>query len=120
MKKGSSVLLLIIAIVSVVLAIVCYSMDDGATEYNSYYGGDAYTGIQQAAAQGARNGWYGNKILCFGFGSVLLIAGLITAAVAVNGLTASGSDKLENAIAEKPVSNAVPEDTAGEKPEQQA
>ena len=32
MKKGSSVLLLIIAIVSVVLAIVCYSLDDGATE----------------------------------------------------------------------------------------
>lgn len=56
-------------------------MDKGNLESFSTYGGDAYTGIQNAAAQTANNVYYGNDILC-GLGEILrglsdVIAGLM-------------------------------------------
>ena len=84
MKKGIAVAMMFVGLISVILGIVCFSMENGAKELNSYYGGDAYTGIQQAAAQGARNGYYGNNILCLGFGSVLTVAGMVIMLLAIN------------------------------------
>lgn len=86
MKNGIAVALLFVGLISVILGIVCFSMENGAKELNSYYGGDAYTGIQQAAAQGARNGYYGNNILCLGFGSVLTVAGMVIMLLAINSI----------------------------------
>ena len=40
------------------------------------YGGDAFTGIQNAGAQTSENVMELAKIVQFGFGSVLLVAGL--------------------------------------------
>ena len=68
--------LFIVGIIAIVLSIVCYSMNAGHSESNEYYGGDAYTGIQHAAAQTARNLLATNKILKMAFGSTLLVSGL--------------------------------------------
>ena len=48
-------LFLIIALVSVIFAIVCFTLDVGNIEWDESYGGDAYTGIQNAAAETANN-----------------------------------------------------------------
>ena len=59
-------------------------MNKGGLESFSTYGGDAYTGIQNAAAQTANNVYYGNDILC-GLGEILrgmsdIVAGLMIVA----------------------------------------
>ena len=46
------------------------------TEHN-FYGGDAYTGIQNAAADAANNAANLSKCICAGFSAILLIAGLV-------------------------------------------
>lgn len=56
---------LAIAVLSLIFAIVCFTMDAygpfGATESNKSYGGDAYTGMQNASAQAATNAYYINR-----------------------------------------------------------
>ena len=64
-------------IASVVLSIVCFCFSTGGYESSYTYGGDAYTGIQNAAAQTANNVSYLGDIAKFGFGSILLIAGIL-------------------------------------------
>lgn len=66
----------LVGLVSTVLSIVCFALDTGSWESSKSYGGDAYTGIQNAAAQTANNVQDAAAIMKFGFGSVLLIAGL--------------------------------------------
>ena len=66
---------LVIGVLAVILAIVCFLLDTGDTERNQYYGGDAYSGIQNAAAQTARNLVALASITKVGFGSILLISG---------------------------------------------
>ena len=44
-----------ISLISFIFAFQCFGMDDGLTTYYQSYGGDAYTGIQNAAADTARN-----------------------------------------------------------------
>ena len=77
MKRYASILMIVIGICSVILSFVCFGKETGDTERNISYGGDAYTGIQNAAAQTANNVKYTNEILKFGFGSVLLTAGIV-------------------------------------------
>lgn len=86
MKNGIAVALLFVGLISVILGIVCFSMENGAKEFYYSYGGDAYTGMQQAAAQGANNGYYGNNIMCLGFGSVLMVAGMVIMLLAINSI----------------------------------
>ena len=62
-KNLLATLFIIIAIISFIFAIVCFNMKTEATtqaskEWDEYYGGDAYTGIQHAAAQTANNVMY--------------------------------------------------------------
>ncbi len=67
---------------SLIFACVLFFMDTGNYESPLYYGGDAYTGIQQAAAQTANNTMALARICRTGFGAVCLIASfafLITA-----------------------------------------
>lgn len=62
--------------ISVILSIICFCLYDGGYESSYTYGGDAYTGIQNASAQAANNLINLADIVKFGFGSVLLIGGL--------------------------------------------
>ena len=76
MKKNmKSICLMAIGALAILLSIVCFAKDDGVREGNEYYGGDAYTGIQHAAAHTANNVQKLADIERFGFGSILLIAG---------------------------------------------
>lgn len=82
MTKRSS-FMVVVGILAIILAVVCFSMDVGNTSLGYSYGGDAYTGIQNATAQTANNILYLAKIARFGFSSVLLVLGL--------GMIAAGS-----------------------------
>ena len=67
---------MIIGIASVVLSIICFNMDDGYYVSEKTYGGDAYTGIQNASAQTGQNIQKQTKINRFGFGAILMVGGL--------------------------------------------
>lgn len=76
-KKVKSTLFILTGLLSIILSIIAFSMDVGIREdFASYYREDAYTGIQNAAAQTARNIVALCKIVRFGFGSILLIFGI--------------------------------------------
>ena len=72
----------ILGVVAIVLGIMCFTKDTGDFESNRSYGGDAYTGIQNASAQTARNVKHLAVICSFGFGSVLCVTGGTLLAVA--------------------------------------
>lgn len=74
--KNRKSFFVIIGIVAIVLGVVCFILDVGSYESNIAYGGDAYTGIQNAAAQTANNVMCLAIIAKFGFGSILVVAGL--------------------------------------------
>ena len=54
-KKILSIMLFALAALSLIFAIVCFGSDTGYWVSSKSYGGDAYTGIQNAAAQTANN-----------------------------------------------------------------
>lgn len=92
MRTLRATLLTIIGILSIIFGIVCFNMDEGRYETSSSYGGDAYTGIQNAAAKTANNVQVLTKNVNKGMGYMLLIAGMSLIAV---GITTSGKDKQE-------------------------
>jgi len=61
---------------SVILGIITMGMPTGYWESSQSYGGDAYTGIQNAAAQTANNVQDLAEVAAFGIGALLLIFGL--------------------------------------------
>jgi len=63
--------------ISLIFSIIIFSMDTGYFESSKMYGGEAYTGIQNAAAQTANNAQALCKLLQMGFGALLLIIGLV-------------------------------------------
>ncbi len=79
-KKNERGLFIIAGIISIVLAIVCLTLSTGYYESNKEYGGDAYTGIQQAAAQTANNVQDLTAAVKTGFSSLLFVIGLISIA----------------------------------------
>lgn len=99
LQQTKTVLLAIVGIVSIILSICCFSMDAGEKESNSFYGGDAYTGMQQASAATARNVQSLSKIARFGFGSTLFICG---ASLIVLSIPASSHKGKEQETSEKP------------------
>lgn len=86
-KKILALAFIAIAILSLVFAIVCFTIDDGgsrgSTESNKYYGGDAYTGIQNAAAQTASNVYYVNSNIQALTSCVKTVSGLAFALTAL-------------------------------------
>ncbi|MBE7061340.1 MAG: SHOCT domain-containing protein [Clostridiales bacterium] len=60
-KQVLGLVFVIIAFISLIFAIVCFSMYCGKYTFYEYYGGDAYTGIQQAAADTSYNVLIGNQ-----------------------------------------------------------
>lgn len=67
--------LIAVGIISILFAFNVMSMDAGSYESNEYYGGDAYTGIQQASAQAANNVQDLANITKRGFGFILMVMG---------------------------------------------
>jgi len=105
MKKTKRTEKLVIGVLAVILAIVCFSLDTGGTVRNQTYGGDAYTGIQNAAAQTARNLVALALIMKVGFGSVLLIAGgnlIVSSLPEKEGEATQKNEKKEEAVVEQP------------------
>jgi hypothetical protein len=76
MKKMISIVGTCAGGLSVILSFYMLSLDTGSYENAVQYGGDAYTGIQNAAAQTAVNVYYLNSIMKYGFFGVLLVAGI--------------------------------------------
>lgn len=95
MKRIRTALLCVVGAVSIILGIIMFTKDDGAWERSETYGGDAYTGIQNAAAQTANNVQALARIARFGFGSVLTVGG---AAMVVCGIPTK--EKMQVAIVE--------------------
>ncbi len=79
-KTGGFVFFSIVGILSGLLSIAfgLYELDmyPGSNERDITYGGDAYTGIQNAAAQAANNVWELSYICRFGFGAILIVLGI--------------------------------------------
>ena len=75
--KILNVCLIVLGIVSIILGFVVKEMSIGSYELGLSYGGDAYTGIQQAAAQTANNLLETNDILRTGFSYIFIISGIL-------------------------------------------
>lgn len=75
-QKLRSIVFIVIGVIAIGLSIKCYLIDGLSYESRSMYGGDAFTGIQNAAAVTSKNVKELADIVQFGFGSVLLIMGL--------------------------------------------
>ena len=70
-----------IAIVSIICGIICFFLNIGTNVSDVVYGGDAYTGIQNATAQTANNILILNKNIKLISGFFFVILGLILRAV---------------------------------------
>jgi len=80
-----NILLILVGIVSIGLSISCFNADTGDYVSRESYGGDAYTGIQHAAAETGQNVRALAKITSKGFGSVLLISGMTLIVLGIPG-----------------------------------
>ena len=74
--KASCVFGMISGVLSAIFGLITLSQDTGSWESSSSYGGDAYTGIQNAAAQTANNVQDLAEIVAMGFGFLLIALGL--------------------------------------------
>lgn len=74
--KVKTIFLMLIGLLSIVLSICCFNSEVGDKVSMQYFGGDAYTGMQQASAHAANNILLLAKIVKTGFGSLLLVLGL--------------------------------------------
>lgn len=75
--KVSSILGMISGILSILFGFITMAQDTGSWEPSNSYGGDAYTGIQNAAAQAANNIQDLAEIVKTGLGLLLIALGLI-------------------------------------------
>lgn len=94
-----------IAVLALIFSILCSNLRVGSWEWDKEYGGDAYTGIQNAAAQAANNTIYLNENFCKICGYFLIITSATFASLGVYHLI--------KAYEEKPVARSVqkPQDT---------
>ena len=113
-QKLRSTVLIVIGIIAIGLSIKCYTIDDLDYESRSMYGGDAYTGIQNAAAMTSRNVKELASIVQFEFGSVLLVMGLSLLGVGLTtpmGARNANSEPVPTNVNESPII-----ETTNEKP----
>lgn len=74
--KVKTIFFVLVGLLSMALSICCFNLEVGDKVSMQYFGGDAYTGMQQASAHAANNILLLAKIVKIGFGSLLLILGL--------------------------------------------
>lgn len=94
-----NILFILVGIVSIGLSISCFNADTGQYVSENYYGGDAYTGIQHAAAETGQNVRNLAKLTAKGFGSILLVSGL---ALIVVGIPSKKKEEKPIEIAKEP------------------
>ncbi len=88
MKKLFGIALIIIGVLAIVFAFDCNracqsDSELGAVVYSETYGGDAYTGMQNAAAKTANNVLKLTKTLTLNMGRLFLILGLTLVCVGI-------------------------------------
>ena len=76
MKKLSNIVGIISGLISIVFSFVVKGMSIGSYEWSYTYGGDAYTGIQNASAQAANNVQDLADLVRTGIFAFLLVFGL--------------------------------------------
>lgn len=109
-QKLRSGILILVGIIALFLSFKCYTIDDLGYESSSMYGGDAYTGIQNAAAKTSQNVKELASIVQFGFGSVLLVMGLTILGFGLTMPMGTNKEVAENApVDEKPAEDATKE-----------
>lgn len=120
-QKFRSIVLIVVGIIALGLSFKCFSIDDLDYASKSMYGGDAYTGIQNAAAATSKNVKELANIVQFGFGSILLVMGLCLIGLGLTTPTGSGKatqdlpKPLESSTVPKVSQEApAPEDKTGE------
>lgn len=106
-QKFRSIVLIVVGIIALGLSIKCFSIDDLDYASKSMYGGDAYTGIQNAAAATSKNVKELASIVQFGFGSILLVMGL--GLIGFGLTTPTGSGKATQGLPKPIESSTVPE-----------
>lgn len=106
-----NVLFILVGIVSIGLSISCFNADDGIYVDKNYYGGDAYTGIQHAAAETGQNVRALTKLTAKGFGSILLVGGL---ALVVAGIPSKKNEEKKEEITKPAIENKPEEKVEGE------
>ena len=75
--KGLKFFGIVLGLAAILMSLVVFSADVGSYESNKSYGGDAYTGMQQASAQAANNVLYTGEMLQIGVGSILALHGCV-------------------------------------------
>lgn len=117
MKKILAIAFVVIGLLSVILGLSAYGLDTGYYESSSAYGGDAYTGIQNAAAQTANNVRYVTEAVASVGGSILLVTGLVLILVGVKAFMEEMGDLADKKLfgaatySAAPVAPAEPEET---------
>lgn len=84
-KKIEAICKIVIGALSIIFAIIILAADSGVFERQTSYGGDAYTGIQNAGAITANNVKCLAIICSQGFGFILLVGGAL---ITLSGITA--------------------------------
>lgn len=113
-QKLRSIVLIVIGVIAIGLSIKCYTINDLSYESRSMYGGDAFTGIQNAAAVTSKNVKELAGIVQFGFGSILLVMGLTLVGV---GMTTPMGARRENS---EPIPAPIEESLVAETPKETA
>lgn len=83
LKIVRSIIFIIIAIVAFTFSSKIDDMGNGDYVSSSRYGGDAYTGMQNASAETGCNVYKGNQIMQKGFKYIFILAGLGFLAVGI-------------------------------------
>ena len=104
MKALKNILFILVGIVSIWMSNKCFNAHTGSYVEMQYYGGDAFTGIQHAAAETGENVRDLAKLVSDGFGYILLVSGLTLIVV---GIPVS-KKKTEMASEVKPIQNETP------------
>lgn len=115
-KNIRTIIFIVIGVISIGLSIRCFSFKELSSEPKSMYGGDAFTGIQNAGAQTSENVMELAKIVQFGFGSVLLVAGLGFLGVGLTTPMTKKSDEDENEPETQDEETLDPVDVSSETP----
>ena len=114
--KVESIVYIVIGGLAFIFSLVCFFSDTGTFESLSSYGGDAYTGIQNAGALTANNVRCVARICSFGFGAILLLAGAMILSKGIFSLIAASKKSHDRLAAPQPetrIPAESPEQLAG-------
>lgn len=94
-KTLRTILLCFIGASSIALGIYCFSFNTGEFIMDNIYGGDAFTGMQNASATAARNLLSMSRIIQFGLSSLLIVGGALIVVLGIPKKNDKGSNSTE-------------------------